>query len=433
MSARPPTSARMPLFVGFLALGLLVGGFGAWAVLTTLSGAVIAQGKVEVEQNRQAIQHPDGGLVAELRVREGDAVAAGDVLLRLDPELLASELAIVEGQLFEIMARRGRLEAERDGRAEVVFDPELVELAATRPEVAEQMDGQVRLHEARRATLAQEVDRLNKRRDQIAMQIEGIRAQRAALSTQLELIAEELADQQTLLERGLAQASRVLALQREQARLEGTLGELVAGEGQAGERITEIEIEVLRLGARTREEAISLLRDLQYRELELAERRRALAARLSRLDVRAPVDGGVFGLSVFGPGAVVRPAEPVMYIVPRDRPLVIAARVHSIDVDQVHPGQQVTLRFPALDMRTMPDVFGEVTRVSGDAFVDERSGIAFYRAEIVMTEAEQAKLGDVPLVPGMPVEAYLRTVERTPLDYLVRPLAIYFNRAFRES
>ncbi len=433
MSARPATSARMPLLVGFLALGILVGGFGAWGVLTRLSGAVIAQGQVEVEQNRQAIQHPDGGLVAELRVREGDAVAAGDLLVRLDPELLASELAIVEGQLFEIMARRGRLEAERDGLDTVTFDPVLTEVAAVRPEVAEQMDGQVRLHEARRASRAQETDRLYKRRDQITTQIEGIRAQRTALATQLDLIAEELADQQKLLDRGLAQASRVLALQREQARLEGTLGELVAQEGQAAERITEIEIEVLRLGTRIREEAISMLRDLQYRELELAERRRALTARLARLEIRAPLDGLVFGLTVFGPGAVVRPAEPVMYIVPRDRPLVIAARVQAIDVDQVHPGQQVTLRFPALDMRNMPDIFGEVTRVSGDAFLDERHGIAFYRAEIVMSEAELSKLGDVPLVPGMPVEAYLRTVDRSPLDYLVRPLAIYFNRAFRES
>lgn len=432
MSSRP-LSARRPLLIGFLALGVLVGGFGGWATFSTIAGAVVAPGLIEVEQNRQVVQHPDGGLVAEVLVREGDPVAGGDVLVRLDGEVLSSELAIVEGQLFEIMARRGRLEAERDGAAGIAFAPALLEAAASRPDVAGQIDGQRRLHEARLVSIASEIEQLQKRRTQIETQIGGIRAQQAALATQVSLIASELADQQSLFDRGLAQSSRLLALKREEASLSGTLGELVAAEGEARERITEIDIEILRIGSRTREEAITTLRDLQFRELELAERRRALVTQLSRLEIRAPTGGIVYGLQVFGPGAVVRPADPVMFLVPQDRPLVITGRVAAVDIDQVFAGQQVSLRFPAFDQRTTPEVSARVARLSADAFTDERTGQSFYRAEIVPAEGEIEKLAGLALVPGMPVEVFIRTADRSPLDYLLRPITVYFNRAFRES
>lgn len=433
MTKRPELSARRPLLLGYVALFLLVGGFGTWATLASISGAVVATGLIEVEQNRQVVQHPDGGQVAEVQVREGDVIKSGDVLIKLDETVLISELAIVEGQLFEVLARRGRLEAERDGFKDITFDEELVSLADTQPEVAEQMAGQKRLMEARAESIAKEVEQLAKRRVQIETQIEGIKSQQGALNAQLEIIAGELVDQESLLERGLAQASRVLALQREEANLNGRLGELIASEGQAQERITEIEIEILRIGTRTREEAITTLRDLQFRELELAERRRALQTKLSRLDIRAPVSGVVYGLQVFGPGAVVKPAEPVAFLVPQDRPLVITSRIAAIDVDQVYLGQPVTLRFSAFDQRTTPEIKGEVRRVSADAFSDERTGQTYYRAEIVPKEEELQKLAGLSLVPGMPVEAYIRTGDRSPLEYFLRPLAAYFNRAFRES
>lgn len=426
-------SARRPLLIGFAALAILVGGFGGWAVFTTISGAVVAPGQIEVELNRQAVQHPDGGLVAEVAVREGDIVAAGDVMIRLDGALLSSELTLVEGELFEIKARRGQLEAERDGSEAIRFDAELTEAAQDRPDLDQLMERQRHLHEARRASRESETAQLERRRDQITTQIEGIEAQRRALDTQVALIGDELADQRGLLERGLAQASRVLALEREQARLEGARGELTAAAGEAAERITEIEVEILRIGTRTREEAITTLRDLGVRELELAERRRALSTRLARLDIRAPVSGTVFGLGVFGPGAVVKPAEPLLYLIPRDRPLVIASRVPAVDIDEVYSGQSVTLRFPAFDRRTTPEIEGRVSRLSPDAFADERTGQRYYRAEIVLAEGEEAKLSDLALMPGMPVEAFIRTGERSPLDYLLRPVAVYFNRAFRES
>jgi len=434
MSGAQPWSARRPIVIGLLALVTLVGGFGTWAAFTQISGAIIASGQIEVDRNRQIVQHPDGGVVADILVFEGDAVVQGQTLVRLDPTLLQSDLTTVESQLYELMARRARLAAERDVVDGITFDAELLEVAARQPEVAELVEGQRRLFEARVSSNAQQIEQLRLRRQQIASQIGGILAQQEALKTQLSLIGEELASQQVLLDRGLAQASRVLALQREDARLQGTMGELTAGAAQAQERITETELEILRLATTRREEAITQTRDLQYRELELAERRRSLKERLSRLDIRAPVGGIVYGMTVFAERSVIRPADPVLFIVPQDRPLVIAARVAAIHIDQVYLGQDVILRFSTFDSRTTPEFFGEVTQISADVFVDEASQGSFYRAEIELKTDEIEKLPEnLVLIPGMPVEAFLRTEDRTPIAYLVRPFTDYFAKAFREG
>jgi len=427
-------SAKTPLIGGLIALLILVGGFGTWSVLTNISGAVIASGQIEVEQNRQVVQHPDGGVVSDIMVQEGDIVDAGDVVIRLDDTLLASQKLITEGQLFELMARRGRLEAERDDLSEIVFDPDLVAEAETNPEAASLMEGQERLFRARITSIKQEIDQLAKRRQQIADQITGIIAQQAAMDTQAQLIKSELANQQDLLNKGLAQVSRVLALQREEASLAGRMGESIAGIAQSEGRITEIDIEILKLSTRKREEAITRLRDLQYRELELAEQRRSQAEQLSRLDITAPVSGIVYNMQVFTPRSVIRPADPVMFLIPQDRPLVIAAQVEPVHIDQVFPGQDVTIRFSALDARQTPEVFGKVTKVSADAFQNEATGIPFYRAEVILNQGEFARLPEgTTLIPGMPVETYIRTDDRTPLAYLVKPFMDYFNKAFRET
>lgn len=426
-------SARGPVLLGLLALALLLGGFGLWSVTTRIAGAVVASGQVEVEQNRQVVQHPDGGVVAEILVKDGDLVAAGAPLVRLDGTLLASELAIVEGQFFEILARRGRLEAERDDARTIRFPDELVRTAGASPAIAALMTGQQRLFAARAETEANEIDQLQRRRAQIANQIDGIAAQRAAADSQLALIGKELADLTGLLDRGLTQAGRVLALEREQARLQGVAGELDAARAEAEGRMTEIDIEMLKRGSTRREDANAQLRDLGYRELELAERRRALTEQIDRLEIRAPVSGIVHALQVTTPRAVIRPAEPVLHLVPQDRPLVIAARVAPIHVDEVRVGQEVALRFAALDSRTTPELFGQVSRISADALADEATKAAYYRTEVVLAPGELAKLDGHAIIPGMPVEVFIRTGERTPLAYLVKPLAEYFNRAFRES
>ena len=427
-------SPRGPLLIGGISLALLLGGFGAWATMTQIAGAIVTTGQIEVDQNRQVVQHPDGGVIAELLVDEGDFVEQDQLVVRLDPTELASQLAITEGQLFEIMARRGRLQAEQDGESEVRFDAELLSAATGQSEVQEMIDGQLRLLTARDASIARETEQLEKRQAQIHSQVQGINAQQEALRQQLALINEEMANQQSLLDRGLAQASKVLSLQREQARLSGQVGELAAQVAQSEGRITEIDIEILKLQSTRREEAVTQLRDLQYRELELAETRRALQLQLSRMDIRAPVSGIVHALQFYTPRSVVRPADPVLYLVPQDRPLVIAAQVQTTDIDQVYPGQSVILRFPALDQRTTPELPSTVAQVSADAFTDEASRASYYRAEIsVSAEALAALPEGVTLVPGMPVEAYIRTADRTPLAYLVKPLSDYFAKAFREG
>jgi len=432
-TTRTVSTVRGPMLVGLLGLVLLLGGFGTWAATTTISGAIIAPGRIEVDQNRQVVQHPDGGVVAEINVKEGDRVSAGDVLLRLDPTDLQSQLMIAENQLVELMARRARLEAERDQRKELDFDPLLVQMVADMPDAAALMQGQTTLLMARAETAEQRIAQLHKRRDQTRDQISGIDAQSTALSKQLDLIAEELVSQQSLLDRGLAQAARVLSLQREEARLSGRMGELAAQRAQAEGRITEIEIEILQLGTDRREEAITTLRDLQFRELELREQRRALKERMSRLEITAPVPGIVYNLQVFALRSVIRPADPVLFLIPQDRPLVINARVEAIHVDKLHVGQEVTLRFSALDQRTTPELRGHVTQVSADAFEDEATRASYYRAEVVLEPGETDRLPpDVTLIPGMPVETFIRTADRTPIAYLVKPFTDYLTKAFRE-
>ncbi|WP_246026579.1 HlyD family type I secretion periplasmic adaptor subunit [Paracoccus luteus] len=412
---------------------LLIGGFGGWSVFSRIAGAVVAPGQVEVEQHRQIVQHPDGGVVAEILVRDGQRVAAGDTLIRLDGTLLQTELAIVEGQYFEILARRGRLEAERADADSIAFPDELRNVAAERPELGALMDGQTSLFNTRRDTLAQSVDQLDKQAEQVRLQIDGIDAQTTALATQRELIGRELTDQRSLLAKGLAQAPRVLALEREAASLDGRRGEAVAMRAQGETRLTEIDITKLKQAAERRETAETELRDQGYRELELAERRRGLIEQIARLDIRAPVSGIVHQMQVTTPRSVIRAAEPVLYIVPQDRPLVIAARLAPINVDEVRAGQDVMLRFSAFSSRTTPEIQGVLAQVSADAVVDQATQMQYYRAEVTIPEDERAKLGDMALIPGMPVEVYIQTGERSPIAYLMRPLTDYFARAFRES
>ena len=432
MTQKTEWSARRPMTVGLLALLVLVGGFGGWAVTAKISGAVIASGLIEVDQNRQVVQHFDGGIVTDILVNEGDVIAAGDVLLRLDAQDLQAGLAVVEGQLFEILARRARFEAERDGADALSFDPLLDE---GDPDTVQSLkDGQTNLFNARLDSVARRTEQLANRTDQISSQIRGISAQQDALRSQLELIDEELANQQSLLERGLAQASTVLNLQRERARLQGQVGELTASVAGAGERVTEIEIEILSLDTTRREEAITRLRDLQFNELELREKRTTIVRQLGRLDIRAPVGGIVYSLQVFGSGVVIRAADPLMFIVPQDRPLVIATRVSPTDIDVLTIGQDVSIRFSALDQRTTPELYGTVAVVSADAFSDTTTGVSFYRAEIRLNDGELARLPEGPtLIPCMPVEAFIRTADRTPMNYLTRPLSDYIARTFRDG
>ncbi|MEH6829915.1 HlyD family type I secretion periplasmic adaptor subunit [Sulfitobacter sp.] len=434
MSKQKKWSAWRPVFIGFIGIAVLFGGFGTWSVMSNIAGAIVASGRIEVDRNRQVVQHDSGGTISEILVDEGDLVKAGDLLLQLDPEQVRSELTLVEGQLFELMARRGRLEAQRDVTETIEFPEGLVAAGAVNPDAQELMDGQSNLFFARRDSVAREIEQLGKQRNQIEDQIDGIAAQEGALATQLELIEQQLLSQQKLLDQGLAQVSTVLGLQREKARLSGEIGRLVASRAQAEGQITEIEIIGLKLGTSGREEAITQLREIRYRELSLVEQRRALLATIDRLDIRAPVSGIVYSLQVTTPRSVIRAAEPLMFLVPQDRPLVIVVQVRPTNVDEISVGQEVNLRLSSLDQRTTPDLKGVVMLISADALDDEATGASYFRAEISLSPGEIELLPEgTQLLPGMPVDAFIKTGDRSPLTYLLKPVTDYFVKSWRES
>lgn len=421
-----------PLRLGVAALVILCLGIGGWSATASLAGAVIGSGRVKVAAERQVVEHPDGGVVAEILAVDGDAVEAGAPLLRLDDQELSAELSVVEGRLFETLARIARLEAERDGRDTLELDAALTAVV-DRPEVLELIDGQRALLDARLETERRQDAQLLERQTQIGSQIDGLAAQTTAAEEERRLLELELDAQRRLLERNLIEQSRVYAVERALAEVEGRIGALGSDAAIARGRISELETERLRLGAERRERAIAELREARAESVELAERRRSLLARLSRLVVTSPRDGVVTESAVFALNSVVRAAEPILFVVPSDSALVVEARVPDVSVDQLFVGQPARVLLPALNARTTPELSGVVTRISADAVLDERTGEAFYEVEIALSDAELARLGEARLTPGMPVDVFLATGERTALSYLLRPFTDYFDRAFRED
>lgn len=425
-------SAGVPLWAGIVALVALVGGLGLWSISTTLAGAVVAQGVVEVESNRQVVQHPEGGVVGEILVTDSDTVAQGDVLIRLDGRRLRSELAVIDGQLLEISARKARLMAERDDVDTITFPPALRTRISALPEADNVMAGEVTLFHARRDAMQQERALLREQNQQIINRTRGITAQLDALQVQADLLYEELEGQQRLLAQQLTQAQQVSELRREHAGLLGRIGQLDSDLSALRGEVASNEIAALQLLTRRREEALTQLRDLEFRQIELMERKIVLTESLSRLELRAPTSGIVYDMQVFAVQSVVQAAEPLLYIIPQDRPLVVSARVDAIHIDQVYPGQEAELRFPAFDQRQIPEIRGRITRISADVLQDQTTGQSYYAAEVMPMDAELAKLGDYTLLPGMPVETFIRTRDRTPLAYLTEPLMVFFTRALRE-
>lgn len=422
-----------PMTLGIVSCLSLVLSIGVWSIGTQIAGAVVAQGATEHEFERQVVQHPDGGVVGEITAREGDAVQKGDVLLRLDDTFLLSELRIVERQLFELLVRQARLIAEREDAVSLAlpFAGQFERLDANWKTA--QVEGQVNLFDARRVSLTQEIDQLDEQRRQTENRIEGLRAQKAAAQRELELAADLLKIQRSLYAKGLVVASDLTLLERQSAQLEGEVGRLTASIAQSLGEIAEIEIGILSRFNLRRENAISDLRDLRYNEIELRERRGSLRERLSRLDVRAPASGVVFGSSVLALQSVIQPAAPIMYLVPDQQPLFANVRVDPNQIDQVYPGQPVILRFSAFEQSDVPEIEGRVLRISADVLFDQSSGRPYYEV-IVRPQIEQIpEIMERKLLPGMPVEAFIRTSDRAPIEYLTQPLMTYLNRAFREN
>ena len=444
-------SARRALILGFGGLAVLVGGLAGWSVFASISSAVIAAGQVEVENRNQVVEHIDGGTVSEILVRDGDTVAKDAVLLRFDDTRFRAEEAILEAQYAELAALRNRLEAEFGGAAGVVWDEDLAALSATDPKVRDILAGQERLFRARQAAGDGEVARLRERIGQAREEITGFKSQAVSLREQGELIIRELAVHRGMFKKGMTRLEKLLALERAAKDLEGRKGITAATIARARGRIAELEIQILQVDARRIEEAELRARDAGARENLVRERLASVRGSLGRMDIRAPVSGKIHGMTVFAPREVVRSGDPILYIVPEDAGLVVMARLDPIHVDQVYPGQEAWLRFSAFPARVSPEFEGNVVRVSADAVHDAESGLSWYDVELSMgrpavsgmVEDSAAKASDAPgrrrlvgglkLTPGMPVEVYIRTGERSPISYLAKPLTDFFGRSLREE
>lgn len=424
-------SLRRHLMAGVLTIGLLVFGLGGWAATTEISGAVIGSGLVVVESDVKKVQHQTGGTVGELRVREGQRVSAGEVVMRLDDTVLRANLAIVVKGLDEMAGRKARLESEIDGLTEVRFPAPLLARAAD-PEVARVLQSERRLFELRRTVRTGQKSQLAERITQLEQEIVGHAAQEAAKAEEIVLIGRELDGVRDLWQKNLVPITRLTALERETTRIRGERAQLTSQIAQARGRISELRMQIAQIDQDLGNEVARELRDTESRIGEFVERRTAAEDQLGRVDLRAPVAGKVHQLAVHTVGGVIGPGEAVMLIVPESEPLSIEVRVIPSDIDQIVPGQAVGIRFSAFDQRTTPEITGKVQRIAADVAHDGRTGQSYFSVRVAIPPEELARLDVDRVVPGLPVEAFFKTTDRTVLSYFVKPLQDQLARAFRE-
>jgi HlyD family secretion protein len=424
-------SIRRHVLFGVVIVVILAGGAGGWASTTMLSGALIAPGSVVVDSNVKKVQHPTGGIVGELRVRDGDRVKANDIVVRLDDTVTRANLAIVLKGLNELFARKARLESERDGNASIKFPDQLLANAAD-PDVAALLDGERKLFELRRNARVGQKQQLQQRIGQLKEEIRGFDAQREAKAKETVLIERELAGATELWKQKLIQLTRLTQLEREATRLQGEAAQLIAQTAQAAGKIAETELQILQIDRDLSSEVAKETREIDAKLGEFVERKVTAEDQLKRIDIRSPQDGTVFQSAVHTVGGVITAGDPIMLIVPATDNLIVEARVNPQDIDQVQIGQSALLRLSAFNQRTTPEITGTVARISADTTTDQRTGQSYYTIRIAMPPEEVAKLGDVRFIPGMPVEAFIQTGERTMLSYLSKPLHDQLMRAFRE-
>jgi HlyD family secretion protein len=419
--------------LGLVGTVCFLGGTGVWGTMAPLEGAVIAPGTIVVENNVSRVQHPIGGVVGEILVREGQRVAAGDVLVRLDETATRASQQIVLNEMTAVRARLARLQAERDQLGEVDMPRDLRERAAVDPIVRQALDSERALFDARDRTRRGQRAQYEEQIAQQRQEIIGTTAQFDAARLQLEVAEVELGDMRGLLSKNLVQRPRVTQLEREVARIRGTLGELTARMAQVRARITETELLILQVDRTLATEVAREMRESETKLNELNERLTAADDQLRRIDLRAPRDGVVHQLQIHTVGGVIQAGAVVMNIVPERDTLVIEARVAPNDIDQLHADQPARVRLTAFNTRTTPELQGQVFRIAADLTRDERANVSYYSVGIRIRDSELAKLGRLRLIPGMPAESFIKTSERTIASFLVRPLLEHMNRAFREE
>nr|WP_238180273.1 HlyD family type I secretion periplasmic adaptor subunit [Methylobacterium haplocladii] len=422
---------RRHLGLTWAASAVLVCGLGGWATMTEISGAIIAPGQLVVESDVKKVQHPTGGVVGELRVREGDRVKAGDVLIRLDETQTRASLDMVLKALDELTARRARDEAEHGGAASVTFPSELTMRSAD-PAVAHLIEGEGRLFSSRVAGREGQKAQLRERITQLRQEIVGLTDQARAKEKEINLIGTELKGVHELFAKNLVPYSRVMTLERDATRLEGERGQLIAAMASTRGKISETELKILQVDGDMDTEISKDLSEIRGKWSELSEKRVAALDQLKRVELRAPQDGTVHQLSVHTIGGLVTPSEPAMLIVPSSDQLAVEIRIQPQDIDNVRLEQAAILRFSSFNQRTTPEIKGQVSRISADVTTDPKTGSSYYTARVQISETQKEKLGGVRLIPGMPVETFLQIGERSVLSYLTKPLNDQAAKAWRE-
>jgi len=425
-------SIRKHMIAGLAIVIFLAFGVGGWAGTVKMSGAIIAPGQIVVDSNVKKVQHPTGGIVGQLLVHDGDRVKAGQVLVRLDDTVTRANLAIVTKGLTELEARKARLESERDGDDSVKFPPDLVAQAQSSPDVAAVLEGERRLFALRRAARVGQKAQLQQRVDQLKEEIRGFQAQKDSKDKQAELINREEVGVEDLYKNKLVPLTKLTELQRQSASLEGESGQLIAQIAEAQGKISETALQIIQIDHDLASEVAKETREIDSKIGEYIERKVTAEDQLKRIDIRAPQDGMVFQSTVHTVGGVITAGDTIMLIVPDADQLSVESRVNPQDIEQIQLGQTALLRLSALNQRTTPELFGKVTRIAADASTDQRTGQSFYIIRISMPPEEIVKLGDVRLLPGMPVEAFVQTGERTMISYLTKPLRDQLMRMFRE-
>ena len=429
--AAPPRQTLRPIVAGFATLLVALIGFGIWSATAPLSSAVVAQGTIVFEGKRKSVQHLEGGIVGEIRAKDGDHVRAGDVLVRLDPTRAQANFSIIENQLGAARALEGRLVAERDDAAEIVFAPELSQRRGE-PQIAQLLALQERQFRDRRQSIVNQVSILNSRVEQYRAESRGLDTQQRNKDEQIRLIGRELVGLRELHEKGWVPITRILALEREAARLRGDRGADVAGMARIENSIGEARLQIIQTRQKFGEDVLVQLRETQNQVAELSSRLIAAQDSLQRIDILAPETGIVQGSKVLTVGGVMMAGQELMQIVPFNDRIQIEAHIQPQDIESVVPGQISELRFTALNQRTTPVIDGTVTLVSADRFVDERANVAYYLATVDVPPDQLAKLEGHRLQAGMPVDVLIRTGERTFFQYLLKPLSDTIARSFRE-
>ena len=436
MKSERKTSARAAIrrysLVGLSSAFFLVGGLGGWAAVTELSGAVVAPGSIVVDSYVKKVQHPAGGVVGEILARDGDRVRAGDVVVRLDETVARASLAMVSKSLDELAARQSRLEAERDGAQQVAF-PAAFRSRAQEPELASLIQGEINVFEDRRGARAGQKAQLQERIAQLQEQIDGLKLQASAKGDEIQLIQDELTGVEQLWKKNLVPITRVTSLKREETRLRGERGQLISSIAQAKGRISETSLQILQIDQDLRSEVSKELREVQAKISEFVERKTTAEDQLKRIDIRAPQDGVVHQSIVHTVGGVINAGEALMLVVPEADELSIEVKVLPQDIDQLRPGLDTVLRLSAFNQRTTPELKGKVSMIAADLVTDQRSGVQYYPVRVAFADGERERLGNLKLVPGMPVEGLIQTGYRTVFSYLTKPVADNMAKAFREE